>query len=88
MKGYLMVIVFVFGLDISMMSQTDGFFYSSRFRTLGNNDRYETVLLPKQHGLDYNYYADNVSLGSGCLLMLGMGLVYVQYKKQNRDLGR
>lgn len=85
MKGYVMALVLVFGLDISMMSQTDGFFYSSRFKSLGNNDRYETILLPKEHGLDYNYYADNVSLGSGCLLLLGMGLVYVQYKKQDRD---
>ena len=78
MKGYAVVLFLVLGLDIGGMAQTDVFFmYKNKFTYKGVGDEYEAILLPKQHGLDYNYYADNVSLESGCLLLLGLGLLYV-----------
>ena len=83
MKGYIIVILFLFGLGISMMAQTDTFFmYGEGFRYIKKDNGYEMILLPEQHGLDYNYYADNAPLGSGCLLLFGMGLAYAKFKKQ------
>lgn len=84
MKKCVMVIMFVFGLGISVIAQVDGYFYSSRFKSFKNNNECE-VLLPDQHGLDYNYYADNVPLESGCLLLLGMGLLYAKSRNKDAD---
>lgn len=84
MKKCVMVIIFVFGLGIRVMAQVDGYFYNSRFKTFKNNNECE-VLLPDQHGLDYNYYADNAPLESGCLLLLGMGLLYAKYRIKSTD---
>ena len=38
-------------------------------------------MLPPTHGLDYNYPADEAPLGTGLLLMTGIGIVYVFHKK-------
>ena len=62
--------------------QSDGFFkYDDEFRKI-NNDEYELILLPKTHGLDYNYPAENVSIGQGLLLMSALGVLYVIKKRQ------
>lgn len=83
MKEYIIVVLFLFGLEISIIAQTDTFFmYGDGFRYIKKENGYEMIMLPEQHGLDYNYYADKVSLGSGCLLLLGMGLAYAKFKKQ------
>ncbi|MBR5146679.1 MAG: hypothetical protein IKW54_03525 [Bacteroidales bacterium] len=67
-----------------MKAQTDTFFmYGEGFRYIKKDDGYEMILLPEQHGLDYNYYADKAPLGSGWLLLLGMGLAYTKLKKQD-----
>ena len=79
----MLAVLLVLGLEVGLMSQTDGFFkYSNEYKYV-NNDKYELLLLPKQHGLDYDYYADNVPLESGCLLLLGMGLFYAKFRKRN-----
>ena len=83
MKGYIIVILFLFGLGISMKAQTDTFFmYGDEFRYIKKENGYEMIMLPEQHGLDYNYYADKVPLESGCLLLFGMGLAYAKFKKK------
>lgn len=79
MKKYIMIILFVLGVEV--VAQTDRFFIYDN-NNIGNAAEYEMLLLPEQHGLDYNYYADKVPLESGCLLLLGMGLVYAKFKKQ------
>ena len=62
--------------------KSDGFFrYNDEFRKV-NNDEYELILLPKTHGLDYNYPAENVSIGQGLLLMSALGVLYVIKKRQ------
>lgn len=84
MKVYIMTMLFVFGLEVGMKAQTDEFFMCrNEFRYTENNGGYESLLLPRQHGLDCNYYADAAPLESGCLLLLGMGLVYAKFKKQS-----
>ncbi len=84
MKGYVMAILFAFGLEMSLMAQVDRFFmYQNEYNYKENASEYEVILLPKEHGWDYNYYAENVPLESGCLLLLGMGLLYTRFKKKN-----
>lgn len=73
-----MAIIFMLGLEINLMSQSDGYFYSNKSKYFGDDNEYEVPLLPKQHGLDYNYYADTAPLESGCLLLMGMGLLYAK----------
>lgn len=62
--------------------QSDGFFrHKDEFRKV-NDDEYELILLPKTHGLDYNYPADNVSIGQGLILLSALGVLYVIRKRQ------
>ena len=42
------------------------------------------ILFPEQHGLEYNYSADSAPLETGCMLLLGMSLLYTKVKKRNR----
>lgn len=65
---------FVEGLGYSQFNgQSDGFFRChDEFRKINNED-YELILLPKKHGLDYNYPADDVPLGQGLLLLSALG---------------
>lgn len=67
---------------VSMEAQTDSFFiYGDGFRYIKKDEKYEMLLIPEQHGLDYNYSADEAPLGTGCVLLLGMGLVYARLRK-------
>ena len=76
-----MMILLTLGIEMCTEAQTDRFFIYDN-DNIGNSAGYEMLLLPDQHGLDYNYCADKVPLGSGCLLLLGMGLAYAKFKKQ------
>ena len=82
MKGYVIVVLFVFGLVMSLTAQTDGFFTWAMDDDYMTNAKYELLQLP-DHGSDYNYYADDVPLESGCLVLLGMAMAYVKFKKPN-----
>lgn len=63
------------------IGQSDGFFRNNvEFHKI-NNDEYELVLLPKTHGLDYNYPADNASIGQGVLLLSAFGVLYMIRKR-------
>lgn len=62
--------------------QSDGFFRCHNEFRKANDDDYELILLPENHGLDYNYPADNVPLEQGLLLLSAFGLLYV-IKKDN-----
>lgn len=83
MKGYMIAILFVFGLEIGLMAQADRFFKRDNDADYMNDTRFEMILLPNQHGLDYDYYAEDAPLESGCLLLLGMAMMYAKFKKQN-----
>ena len=83
MKRYV-TLMLLLGIEIGVMAQKDGFFECwKEYRFTEKEDRCEVVLLPNQHGLECNYNADDVPLASGCLLLLGIGLLYAGLKKQN-----
>ena len=84
MKKCIIAILLVFVIEFASKAQSDGFFMYNRGYKYIENDEYEMVLLPKQHGSEYNYYADNAPLESGCLLLLGMGLVYMKFKYKQK----
>lgn len=65
-----------------LKAQSDGFFsYQYEYREDENKEWSELIMLPPTHGLDYNYPADEAPLGTGLLLMTGIGIVYVFHKK-------
>lgn len=80
MKKILLLITI--GIGINVNAQSDGFFrYQYEYREIKNEEWNELILLPNAHGLDYNYPVDNVPIGTGLLLMSGMGLAYANYRK-------
>ena len=78
-----MAILFVFGLEIVLMAQADRFFKRDNDAGYMNDTGFEMILLPSQHGWEYDYYAEDAPLESGCLLLLGMVMMYAKFKKQN-----
>lgn len=69
---------------ISATAQSDVFFiYGEGVRCIKKDDEYKMILLPEQHGLECNYSADAASLETGCVLLLGMSLLYTKVKKRN-----
>ena len=81
MKKYILITL-ILGLNIYTNAQSDGFFlYNNGCRGDYDNEWSELIMLPPSHGLDYNYPADNVPLGTGLLIMTGMGVVYLIRRK-------
>ena len=67
---------------MQISGKSDGFFgYNDEFRKV-NNDEYELILLPKTHGLDYNYPADNVPIGQSLMLLSAFGVLYAIKRKR------
>lgn len=76
------LIILILGLNICTNAQSDGFFsYDNRCREDDDSEWNELIMLPPDHGLDYNYPANNAPLGMGLLIMTGMGIVYLTRKK-------
>ena len=72
----------IVGLSMDVNAQSDGFFrYQYEYREEDNGWN-KLIVLPNEHGLDYNYPADSAPIGTGLLLMSGMGLVYANYRKR------
>lgn len=83
MRECIIVILLVL-CRISAIAQSDGFFiYGEGVRYIKKDDEYKMILLPEQHGLECNYSADAASLETGCMLLLGMSLLYTKVKKRN-----
>lgn len=82
MKKYIISIIITLAFFMNLSAQNDGFFmYQYEQREDKDNDWSEILLLPNAHGLDYNYPAD-VPLGTGLLLLAGMGIGYGVFKKR------
>lgn len=80
MKKILLLITI--GIGINVNAQSDGFFrYQYEYREEDNGWN-KLIVLPNEHGLDYNYPADSAPIGTGLLLMSGMGLAYANYRKR------
>lgn len=86
-----MIIAVGFGMSLSAQqfgkpysNQTDGFFSSNRYEEYreDNTEWGKMPLLPKTHGYNYDYDAENVPLGSGLLILAGMGIGYAVRKRK------
>ncbi len=81
MRKYIITIIFALGLGMSLNAQSDGFF------TYNNVDEKRTEwgsepALPYAHGLDG--HQSSVPLGSGLLLLAGLGITYASTKKKKK----
>lgn len=72
----------IVGLSMNVNAQSDGFFrYQYEYRE--EDDEWNMlIVLPNEHGLDYNYPADSAPIGTGLLLLSGMGLAYANCRKR------
>lgn len=86
-----MIIAVGFGMSLSAQqfgkpysNQTDGFFSSNRYEEYreDNAEWGKMPLLPKTHGYNYDYDAEEAPLGSGLLLLAGMGIGYAVRKRK------
>lgn len=76
------LILLILGLNIYAIAQSDAFFsYNNSYRADDDSEWNELIMLPPNHGLDYNYPADNAPLGAGLLIMTGMSVVYLTSRK-------
>lgn len=83
MKKIIMLFV-VLGFWMNLRAQLDGFFvYQYEYRDERDEEWAQILLLPEEHGLDYNVPVD-VPLGSGLLLLTGMSIGYGIMIKNNR----
>lgn len=75
-----MVLIIISAVNVK--AQSDVFF---RYHEVDNRDNdagwRELVLLPKEHGLDYNYPADDAPIASGTLLLIEIGILYGVMRK-------
>lgn len=80
MKKYIMTIIFALGLMMSMSAQNDSFFKTNYGEYREDNEWGELPLLPESHGNSYDYVA--APLGSGLLLLAGLGMGYAAMRKR------
>ena len=77
------LILLILELNIYAIAQSDAFFsYNHSYRADDDSEWNELIMLPPNHGLDYNYPANEASLGTGLLIMTGMGLTYIKHRKR------
>lgn len=82
MKKITITIIITLAFFMNLSAQNDGFFmYQYEQREDRNNDWAEILLLPNAHGLDYNYPPET-PLGTGLLLLAGMGIGYGVLKRR------
>ena len=85
MKKYIITLAIALGFGMNVNAQigeynkvqTDGFFTSGNYTELREDVWAQDMpLLPGQHGTNYDFAAEPAPLGSGLLLLAGMGLAY------------
>lgn len=85
MKKYIILAVLALGFVMSLNAQSDGFFSSSYSVYRETTAEWGTMpMLPGSHGYEYNYAADEAPLGSGALLLAGLGLAYAMRNKNRK----
>ncbi len=87
MKRSIIVLVLMILSIMNLKAQSDAFFnYHDEYSRESNEEWCKFVLLPQEHGVNYNYPADDVPLIGGSLLLMEMGLLYGVIKKhRNTD---
>lgn len=82
-KLFYILIVTMLGLTMDLSAQSDGFFINYNERKKEINDEWgHMLMLPNEHNVNYNYPADEVSLGDEVLMVLGMSVVYAICKRK------
>jgi hypothetical protein len=67
-------------------SSTDGFFKSPYVEYREENSEWGVMpLLPQTHGYHYDYPAKITPIGSGWLLMTGMGIGYALIRRRKKN---
>jgi hypothetical protein len=67
-------------------SSTDGFFKSPYVEYRAEDDDWGVMpLLPQTHGYHYDYPAKITPIGSGWLLMTGMGIGYALIRRRKKN---
>lgn len=89
MKRYILTIAFAIGLGLNLNAQSqqntfsDGFFSSNYSEYREEELEWGKMpLLPGNHGYTCDYDAEKVPLGSGLLILAGMGLGYAMRKRK------
>lgn len=81
----MITIMMLFEFVMCVSAQSDGFFsYQYEHRRDRDDEWAEILLLPNAHGLNYNVPAET-PIGSGLLILVGMGFSYGIIKKRNND---
>ena len=86
MKKHIMTIIFAIGLGMSLSAQNDGFFSSGSYSEYRSNQEIwgqDMPVLPGQHGVNYDFAAEQAPVGSGLLLLGGLAIFYAKRKKSN-----
>ncbi len=82
MKKIIITTILALGLCMSLNAQKDSFFtYSNSEEYRGGSSEWGTLpTLPASHGLDYDVSGE-APIGSGLLLLSGLGLAYALRRK-------
>ena len=86
MKKITMTLVILLGLTMGAFAENGGLFGMGETRSDSYSTRSEGLLeigLPSEHGLDGDQGAS--PLGSGTVLMLGLGAAYLASKKHREE---
>ena len=84
MKKYIILAVFALGFVMSLNAQSDGFFTSSYSTYRETPNEWGTMPTMIGHGLMDDQNASNAPLGSGALLLAGLGLAYALRNKNRK----
>ena len=84
MKKIILAIALFVALGLSANAQSDGFFSTgSNYKEYREDVWAQNMpVLPGQHGSNYDFAAEPAPVGSGLLLLAGMGLLYVSNKRK------
>lgn len=84
MKKIILAIALFVALGLSANAQSDGFFSTgSNYKEYREDVWAENMpILPGQHGSQYDFAAESAPIGSGLLLLAGMGLLYASNKRK------
>ena len=83
MKKYIILAVFALGFGMGLNAQSDGFFTSSYNNYRETTDEWGTMPGMIGHGLTTDQNA-NAPLGSGALLLAGLGIAYAMRNKNRK----
>lgn len=90
MKKVALTLAIILGLSMTTFADPDGGGMFSRNKAANNNNNTRTeggLLLPNKHGSnqDWNGEEDDLPLGSGIAVLMGLGAAYLVGKKRKEE---